>query len=74
MYNEKSEFDKGFKKGLEIGSKLGLIEGKIQNVSIMLSEICEKLNSEGIVISGVIIDIENCIEKLEDSMLNLSSV
>lgn len=72
MYNNKSEWDKGFEKGMEIGSKLGFIEGKIQRVSSALSDISEKLNSEGAVIAGVIIDIDDCIEKLEDTMENLS--
>lgn len=74
MYNNKSEWDKGFDKGMKIGSKLGFIEGKIQGVSSALSDISEKLNSEGAVIAGVIIDIDDCIGKLEDTMENLSSL
>lgn len=73
MHNQ-SEWDKGFKKGLEIGQKIGFYEGKIQNVSVRLSDISEKLNSEGDVVAGVIIEIDDCIAKLDDALEQLTNL
>lgn len=73
MYNLPTEWDKGFKKGLEIGQKIGFFEAKIQAVSSELSSISESLDKDEIKAS-VIIELDDCISKLDDALENLTNI
>lgn len=73
MYNEKNEFDKGFQKGLEIGQKIGFFESKIQAISINLSSISESLSNESIK-GSLLIDLDDCIAKLDDALEQITDL
>ncbi len=72
MYN-KSEWDKGFEKGMEIGQKIGFFEHKIQVVSVELSSISEALSNETTK-SSLIIELDDCIEKLDDALEQITNL
>lgn len=73
MFNQPSEWDKGFKKGLEIGQKIGFFESKMQSISKELSNISEELTNQSTK-SSVIFELDGCIERLDDALEQITNL
>lgn len=75
MYNQPTEFDKGFRKGLEIGQKIGFFEAKIQTISGDLGTISGTLSSiDSNNYETIINDLDFCIQRLDNLKDQLSDI
>ena len=73
MYHDSSDWDSGFKKGFEIGQKIGFWEAKVQAISAELTDISTTL-SENDELSEIVNQIEDCNERLDNVTENLTDL